>query len=98
MEMPPKLASLKSDQTTASALRLMRIFLKLRNLRHREEVIALAERLVEQEARDRAMPAGSRRRAHARSMLARAGRSGRRAMSMSLHRNRPERRAPTCRR
>ncbi len=55
--MPPKLASLKSDQTTASALRLMRIFLKLRSLRHREEVIELAERLVEQETRDRAVPA-----------------------------------------
>ena len=55
--MPPKLASLKSDQTTASALRLMRIFLKLRSLRHREEVIVLAERLAEQEARDRAVPA-----------------------------------------
>jgi len=55
--MPPKLASLKSDQTTASALRLMRIFLKLRNLRHREQVIELAERLAEQETRDRAVPA-----------------------------------------
>ena len=55
--MPPKLATLKSDQTTASALRLMRVFLKLRNLRHREEVILLAERLAEQEARDQAVPA-----------------------------------------
>ena len=55
--MPPKLASLKSDQTTASALRLMRVFLKLRHLRHRDEVIELAERLAERESRDRVVPA-----------------------------------------
>ncbi len=50
-QMPQKLAALKPDEMTASGLRLMRFFLKLRSRRHREELIALAERLVEQEAK-----------------------------------------------
>lgn len=47
--MPPKLAALKADEATASGLRLMRSFLKLRERRHRDELIALAERLVKEE-------------------------------------------------
>ena len=47
--MPPKLAALKADETTAFGLRLMKSFLALRSRRHREELIAFAERLVEKE-------------------------------------------------
>jgi hypothetical protein len=54
--MPLKLATLRADETTAFGLRLMRSFLKLRERRHREEVIALAERLVEQERKYPAEP------------------------------------------
>ena len=54
--MPPKLAALRADETTVFGLRLMRSFLKLRERRHREEVIALAERLVEQERKYPAEP------------------------------------------
>jgi hypothetical protein len=54
--MPPKLAALKADETTAFGLRLMKSFLALRSKRHREELIAFAERLVEEEER---APAGS---------------------------------------
>ena len=54
--MPSKLAALRADETTAFGLRLMRSFLKLRERRHREEVIALAERLVEQERKYPAEP------------------------------------------
>jgi hypothetical protein len=49
--MQSNLAALKVDDTTALGLRLMRSFLKLRSLRHREEVIALAEQLANEEAR-----------------------------------------------
>jgi hypothetical protein len=47
--MPPKLAALQADETTAFGLRLMRSFLKLRDRTHRSELIAFAERLVEKE-------------------------------------------------
>jgi hypothetical protein len=47
--MPPKLAALQTDETTAFGLRLMRSFLKLRDRTHRRELLALAERLVEKE-------------------------------------------------
>jgi hypothetical protein len=47
--MPPKLAALKADEVTAFGLRLMRSFLALRSKRRREEVIAFAERLLEEE-------------------------------------------------
>jgi hypothetical protein len=53
--MPPKLALLNADETTAVALRLMKCFFTLRSRRHREELIALAERLVKDEEK---MPAG----------------------------------------
>jgi hypothetical protein len=42
-------AALNADETTAFGLRLMRSFLKLRDRRHREELIALAERLANEE-------------------------------------------------
>jgi len=47
--MPPKLAALQADETTAFGLRLLKSFLKLREHAHRSELIALAERLVEKE-------------------------------------------------
>jgi hypothetical protein len=57
IEMPPKPAAMETDETTASSLRLMRSFLRLREQRHRDEVIALAERLVEEERRYPVEPA-----------------------------------------
>jgi hypothetical protein len=57
IEMPPKLAALKTDAATASGLRLMRSFLKLRKRQHRDELIALAERLVEEERKSSVEPA-----------------------------------------
>ena len=53
--MQPKPAALNADETTAFGLRLMRSFLKLRDRVHREELIALAERLVIEEEK---CPAG----------------------------------------
>jgi hypothetical protein len=47
--MPSKLAALKADELTVFGLRLMRSFLALQSKRHREEVIAFAERLLEEE-------------------------------------------------
>lgn len=47
--MPQKLAALKADETTALGLRLMRSFLALRCRQRREELVAHAERLLEQE-------------------------------------------------
>jgi hypothetical protein len=47
--MQPKLAALSADETTAFGLRLMRKFIRLRDRRHREEIIALAERLANEE-------------------------------------------------
>jgi hypothetical protein len=55
-QVPPKLASLKPDEMTAAGLRLMKFFLKLKSRRHREELIALAERLVEHELKYPAEP------------------------------------------
>ncbi len=40
---------LSADETTTFGLRLMRNFLRLRDMRHREELIALAERLANEE-------------------------------------------------
>jgi len=57
IEMPPKLTPLKTDEATAGGLRLMRSFLKLRERRHRDELIALAERLVEEEQKHPLEPA-----------------------------------------
>ncbi len=55
--MPPKPAALKADETTAFGLRLMRSFLALRSMRHREELIAFAERLLEEERKSPVEPA-----------------------------------------
>jgi hypothetical protein len=49
IQMQPKLAALSADETTAFGLRLMRSFLGLRDRRHREELIALAERMANEE-------------------------------------------------
>jgi len=49
--MPPKFAALKSDEATVFGLRLMKSFLKLRSRARREEIIALAERMVEEESK-----------------------------------------------
>ena len=57
VQMPPKLALLNADETTAVGLRLMKCFLTLRSQRHREELIALAERLVKEEEKMPAKPA-----------------------------------------
>jgi hypothetical protein len=55
--MPPKLALLNADETTTVGLRLMKCFLTLRRRCHREELIALAERLVKEEEKMPAEPA-----------------------------------------
>jgi hypothetical protein len=57
VQMPPMLAILKADEATAIGLRLMKCFLTLRSPRHREELIALAERLVKEEEKLPAEPA-----------------------------------------
>lgn len=57
VQVPPKLALLNADETTAVGLRLMKCFLTLRSQRHREELIALAERLVKEEESMPAEPA-----------------------------------------
>ena len=49
IQMQSKLEALNADETTAFGLRLMRNFLRLRDRRHREELIALAERLANEE-------------------------------------------------
>jgi hypothetical protein len=54
--MPPESAALKGDEVTISGLRLIKSFLQLRNSAHREELIALAERLMEQESKFPAAP------------------------------------------
>jgi hypothetical protein len=55
--MLPQLALLKADEATAVGLRLLKCFLALRDRRKREELIALAERLVKEEERTPAEPA-----------------------------------------
>ena len=57
VQVPPKLALLNADETTAIGLRLMKCFFTLRSQRHREELIALAERLLEEEEKMPAEPA-----------------------------------------
>ena len=57
VQMPPKLALLNADETTAVGLRLMKCFLTLRSAQRREELIALAERLVKEEEKVPAEPA-----------------------------------------
>jgi len=57
VQVPPKLALLNADETTAVGLRLMKCFFTLRQQCHREELIALAERLVKEEEKLPAEPA-----------------------------------------
>ena len=54
--MPPKLAFLNADETTAIGLRLIKCFFTLRSPRRREELIALAERLIREEEKMPAEP------------------------------------------
>jgi hypothetical protein len=54
--MPPKHAALEVDEATVLGHRLLKSFHKLRSTRHREQLIALAERLAEDEERCPAEP------------------------------------------
>jgi hypothetical protein len=56
--MPPKHAALEADEATVLGHRLLKSFHKLRSTRHREQLIALAERLAEDEERCPAEPGG----------------------------------------
>ena len=56
IQLPPRLAALKADETTAFGLRLMTSFLRLQTKAHREELIALAERMAEEESKYPAKP------------------------------------------
>ena len=47
--MPPKYAVLEADEATILGHRLLKSFHKLRLKRHREQLIALAELLAEEE-------------------------------------------------
>ncbi|MBV9559874.1 MAG: hypothetical protein JOY90_05350 [Bradyrhizobium sp.] len=47
--MQPKPAAFETDAMTLLGLRLMRSFLKLRDANHREQLVALAERLAREE-------------------------------------------------
>ena len=51
MQMAPKYAALNADEWTIAGLRLLKSFLKLRVKPHRDQLIAFAERLVEEEAK-----------------------------------------------
>jgi hypothetical protein len=55
---PPRLTLLNTDEATAVGLRLLKCFLALRDRRNREELIALAERLLAEEEKNPAGPAG----------------------------------------
>lgn len=55
--MPPRFALLNADEATAVGLRLLKCFLALRDRRNREELIALAERLLTEEQKKPAGPA-----------------------------------------
>lgn len=56
MDSRPKYAALEADEATILGHRLLKSFHKLRLKRHREQLIVLAEQLVEEEER---YPAGS---------------------------------------
>jgi hypothetical protein len=57
IQMSSRLTLLNADETIAVGLRLLRCFLTLRDRRHREQLIALAERLVKEEEKTPAEPA-----------------------------------------
>ena len=54
--MPPRLAAVKADEATVLGHRLLQSFHQLRLTRHREQLIALAEALVEEERKCPAEP------------------------------------------
>jgi hypothetical protein len=56
MKIPRKYAALNADERTIAGLRLLKSFLKLRVEPHRDQLIAFAERLVEEEAKHMAEP------------------------------------------
>ncbi|HWZ38966.1 MAG TPA: hypothetical protein VNY08_11770 [Bradyrhizobium sp.] len=58
ISMPPQLALLNADEATAVGLRLLKCFLALRDRRNREELLALAERLLTEEEKTPSGPAG----------------------------------------
>ncbi len=58
MNTPSNLYVLEVDEATLLGHRLLKAFHKLRLKRHREQLIALAERLVEDEERYPAGPGG----------------------------------------
>jgi len=45
----PKFSAFESDENTIAGLRLMRCFLRLKSSARRQELIAVAERLLEEE-------------------------------------------------
>jgi hypothetical protein len=55
-EMSPELAALKADEATILGHRLLKSFHKLRVTRHREQLIALAESLLQAEEKYPAEP------------------------------------------
>jgi hypothetical protein len=56
IKMPLRFAALNVDERTIAGLRLLKSFLKLRVKPHRDQLIAFAERLVEEEAKHLAEP------------------------------------------
>ncbi len=54
--MPPNLAALMADEATVLGHRLLKSFHKLRLTQHREQLIALAESLLEEEEKYPAEP------------------------------------------
>jgi len=54
--MPPKPEELKTDEIATGALRLVKCFFKLRSRAHREELITLAEQVLEKDSKDQAEP------------------------------------------
>lgn len=56
--MPPKPEELQTDETTIGALRLVKCFFKLRSKSHREELIMLAEQMLEKESKVPVEPGG----------------------------------------
>jgi hypothetical protein len=49
--MPPKPEELKNDEIAIGALRLVKCFFKLRSRTHREELIALAQQILEKDSK-----------------------------------------------
>lgn len=56
--MPPKPEDLKADEITINALRLMKCFFQLRSRNRREELIMLAEQMLEKDGKGPVEPGG----------------------------------------